>query len=646
MAEDPPLRVGPTLLRGDPHEQRSYGVAVYRVTLSHPLRFVCALAVVAYVAGPAPAAAQTSLSYLTYHNPTRVDIPDGGAATTYPISIPVAGLTGTVGRVVVILQGLTHARTDDLDVLLVSPSGDRTMLMSDVVGSMADGYVTIGQSSQPILVVHDGLTEGGPADVAAGGPDTFPAPAPAGPYPANLNVFAGEDPNGTWQLFIVDDNPGNAGSLGGVTLLIEPRFRSTTIALVPPSGTSGITDSSLRVRGLRTRVARVEATVHIIHPNVGDLALTLIAPDGTAVRLATHVGGAGDNFGTFCDNPTTFSSAAFNAPPIASGTAPFPDVYEPEQSLDIYNGKSGDAVNGIWTLRINDTVNGNAGALVCWSLAFTTALEPLAPVNLTATAIAGNQLSLWWQLSYPFAATSYLLEGGINPGETLAQIPLDSPASGVTLSVPSGVFYVRLRGRWLNEPYSNPSNEVRVAVNALVAPSPPKNLRVTRNGSSVDFSWTNSYEGGAPTSLALDVSGSASATIPLALGDSVSIADVPTGNFAVRLRAINAAGSSAPTAPVPVLVPSASCTNAPATPVRFIAYAVGGVVHLRWEQPGAGGAATSYALIVAGDYTGSFTLTQAQVATPAPPGSYQVRVIALNQCGASGPTLGRTVTVP
>lgn len=620
---------------------------MYRVTLFHPLRFVRALAIVACVAGAAPATAQqNSLPFLTYHNPTRVDIPDGGTATAYPIPIPVQGLTGSVDRVVVILQGLTHSRIDDLDVLLVSPSGDRVMLMSDIVGSASDGYVIIGQSSQPITTVNGMLMEGGPTDVAVGGPDIFPAPAPAGPYPADLNVFADEDPNGIWQLFIVDDNPGNTGSLGGVTLLIEPRFRSTTIALVPPSGTSGITDSSLRVRGLRTRVTRVEAKVHIIHPNVSDLALTLIGPDGTAVRLATHVGGTGDNFGTFCDNPTTFSSAAFNVPPIASGTAPFPDTYKPEESLDIYNGKSGDAVNGIWTLRINDTVNGNSGAVVCWSLDFTTELEPLAPVNLTATAIAGNQLSLWWQPSYPFVTGSHLLEGGINPGETLAQIPIESPATGTTLNVPSGVFYVRLRSRLPNNPYSGPSNEIRIAVNAPVPPSPPKNLRVTRNGSSVDFSWTNSYEGGAPTSLALDVSGSASATIPLAFADRVSIAGAPAGNFAVRLRAVNAAGSSAPTAPVPVLVPSASCTLAPSTPVRFVAYAVGGVVHLRWEQPETGGAATSYALIVAGDFTGSFTLTQAQLSTPAPPGSYQVRVVALNQCGASGQTLGRTVTVP
>jgi hypothetical protein len=51
---------------------------------------------------------------------------------------------------------------------------------------------------------------------------TFPLPAPTPPYGELLNVFNGQSPNGTWQLFIVDDvDQISDGSIaGGWTLTI------------------------------------------------------------------------------------------------------------------------------------------------------------------------------------------------------------------------------------------------------------------------------------------------------------------------------------------------------------------------------------------------------------------------------------------
>ena len=50
-----------------------------------------------------------------------------------------------------------------------------------------------------------------PTNVGTG--DTFPAPAPASPYAASLTVFNQTSPNGTWQLFVIDDAGQDSGAI-------------------------------------------------------------------------------------------------------------------------------------------------------------------------------------------------------------------------------------------------------------------------------------------------------------------------------------------------------------------------------------------------------------------------------------------------
>ncbi len=113
---------------------------------------------------------------------------------------------------------ITTTFPDDIDVLLVGPTGVRSLVMSDAGGSgdpvnvsytwdqsaaalMPDGPTTIVPSGTFRPSNYAGLATPEPA-----GQDNFPAPGPGlMSYPADFNIFNGTNPNGTWNLYVVDD---------------------------------------------------------------------------------------------------------------------------------------------------------------------------------------------------------------------------------------------------------------------------------------------------------------------------------------------------------------------------------------------------------------------------------------------------------
>lgn len=102
----------------------------------------------------------------------------------------------------------------------------------------------------------------------------------------------------------------------------------------------------------------VNVQVNLTHTFDSDLVLTLVAPDSTRVVLARQRGGGGDNY-----TGTLFDDGA--ATPISSGVAPFGGSYRPEEPLSILNGR---ALNGTWTLEVQDTASGDVGALLSWNM--------------------------------------------------------------------------------------------------------------------------------------------------------------------------------------------------------------------------------------------------------------------------------------
>jgi uncharacterized repeat protein (TIGR01451 family) len=158
---------------------------------------------------------------LNLHNPNNLLIPTYGMASPYPATqTSVAGVRGEVQNASVKLHGLNHARTADLDVMLVSPEGTKVLLMSNAGGGLnfssmdltfTDGYPPLPQSTPIVTGTYQ------PTSYSLI-PPVFPG-APSGPMENQLAALQGENPNGVWRLYIYDHQLGYGGFIeGGWTL--------------------------------------------------------------------------------------------------------------------------------------------------------------------------------------------------------------------------------------------------------------------------------------------------------------------------------------------------------------------------------------------------------------------------------------------
>ena len=103
---------------------------------------------------PAIAAAQT-----TYTNSARIILPNSVVASTYPSTITVSGATRPIAKVTVTLNRVNQ-RPNDLEVLLVGPTGVKVSLMQDSGGN--------GQANNQVWTFDDAATGMMPGSAATG----------------------------------------------------------------------------------------------------------------------------------------------------------------------------------------------------------------------------------------------------------------------------------------------------------------------------------------------------------------------------------------------------------------------------------------------------------------------------------------------
>jgi hypothetical protein len=267
------------------------------------------------------------------------------------------------------------------------------------------------------------------------------------------------------------------------------------------------------------------------------------------------------------------------------------------------------------------------------------------PTGLYTYSVAGNRVTLrWTPPAVGPAPTQYVLEGGLTPNQALASFATGSPYPIFTFVAPTGSFYVRMHSR-VGTDRSAASNEIRIHVNVPVPPSAPADLVSLVDGSTLSLAWRNTYAGGTPSRMVLDVTGDFTGPLPIAAGDRFGFAGVPGGTYTLRLHAVNAGGVSAPSNPVTVTFPG-PCTGAPETPSGFLAYKLGNTIFVIWDPATSGPAPTGYVLHVTGAFVDSFPTIGRALSAVAAPGTYNLSVVATNRCGTSTPTPVQTVAIP
>jgi subtilisin-like proprotein convertase family protein len=336
-------------------------------------------------------------------------------ATPIPINattssaIEVSGQTGRVSKVSVALGKFHHPRADEVDILLVSPDGKTSLVMSDVCGGDIPGYSWSFSQDFPLRMGLSPDECGGffykPSDAASSdGADTFPG-APPGPgslslYRYTFDQFLGAVPNGTWRLYVTDDHPSTYdGAIDyGWVLSIETDDADMVVPGTPGTEAANPYPATSTVNGLAGVVEDVDVKVAgVYHEWPPDLDLLLVGPDGHQVMLMSNLCGGS----AVRDYTWTFDDEAPDAMPAGNtcvnggrykptgngifGPLPPPapqDEYETSLSAFDYTDPNGD-----WKLYVRDRDPTESNGFLAQRFELTIATRPPADVSFAQDAV-------------------------------------------------------------------------------------------------------------------------------------------------------------------------------------------------------------------------------------------------------------------
>ncbi|MGZ3145377.1 M28 family peptidase [Lentzea chajnantorensis] len=221
-----------------------------------------------------------------------------------------------------------------------TPGADFSVAVSPTSGSVAAGSPvsatvatqTVSGNAQTVQLSASGLPSGAtasfsPASVSTGGSSTLTinttASVASGTYSVTVTAAGSVSRTATYGLTVTGGGGGSCNGTNGTDLAI------------PDAGAA--VDSDLVISGCSaTPSATATVAVRIVHPYIGDLTVSLIAPDGTAYVLHNRSGGSADNI-------------------------------DRSYTADL----SAETANGTWKLRMRDLASSDTGTLDTWSLNLT-----------------------------------------------------------------------------------------------------------------------------------------------------------------------------------------------------------------------------------------------------------------------------------
>ena len=200
----------------------------------------------------------------------------------------------------------------------VSPGGSVTTALSTTITNGDPEAITLSATGAPAgaTVTFDpaGITAGDTATVTV----ATTAGTPTGTYPITLTAASPSVTHSALFTLTVNSPDGCSGSNDTDVAIADNTTVTSTIDLsgcsITPSATSAV-------------------EVHIVHTYIGDLVVSLIAPDGTAYVLHNRAGGSTDNI---------------------------------NQTYPV--NLAGESAAGVWTLRVQDAAAIDTGYLDGWKL--------------------------------------------------------------------------------------------------------------------------------------------------------------------------------------------------------------------------------------------------------------------------------------
>ena len=228
--------------------------------------------------------------------------------------------------------------------------------------------------------------------------------------PINVTLKPGSvqtTPDGVAATYRLDA-PGSGSFSSDVTIPIDATA-ANTIA------------SQVMVQGISESNAHVTVSLDIDHDEVGQLSVTLIAPDGSRANLFSQIGGSGDDFsGTTLDDDAAME--------ISTGSAPFTGVFRPAESIDSLVGPLGP--DGVWTLEVEDSAAGQGGTLLGWSIDFSGTWDALDFGDYVVSTVAGNVQAISGEPIDDRDVGSFLVRIEDDPSVIYVESRTDFPNSG------------------------------------------------------------------------------------------------------------------------------------------------------------------------------------------------------------------------